>query len=80
VELIPAGTHLVESRVMDEPLSDQIENFKTDSDELEETLEAYDLDADLEQEFDLIDSEFRQLEVTYQSLLNTRRFLYNATS
>jgi hypothetical protein len=63
---------------MDEPLSDQIENFKTDSDELEETLEAYDLDADLEQEFDLIDSEFRQLQITYQSLLNTRRFLNNA--
>jgi hypothetical protein len=63
---------------MDEPLSDQIRDFKTDPSELEQTLEAYDLDADLEQEFDLIDSEFRQLQITYQSLLNTRRFLNNA--
>ena len=63
---------------MYEPLSDQIQNFKTDSDELEQTLQDYDLDADLEQEFDLIDSEFRQLQITYQSLLNTRRFLNNA--
>ena len=63
---------------MDEPLSEQIQNLKTDSDELEETLEAYDLDADLDQEFSAIDSEFRQLQVTYQALLNTRKFLNNA--
>jgi chromosome segregation ATPase len=63
---------------MDE-LSNQIENLKTDQDELEETLNEYDLDAELEQEFDAIDAEFRELEIVYQSLLNTRRFLNNAT-
>jgi chromosome segregation ATPase len=63
---------------MDDQLSNQIEDLKTDSEELEQTLEAYDLDQSLESEFDAIDSEFRQLQITYQSLLNTRRFLNNA--
>ncbi len=63
---------------MDE-LSNQIENLKTDQDELEQTLNDYDLDEELEAEFDAIDAEFRELEIIYQSLLNTRRFLNNAT-
>ncbi len=56
-------------------ISHEINALKTDPDQLEQTLQDYDLDADLEQEFDLIDSEFRQLQIAYQSLLNTRRFL-----
>ncbi len=64
--------------LMDE-LSNHIENLKTDQDDLEQTLNEYDLDEELEAEFDAIDAEFRQLEITYQSLLNTRRFLNNAT-
>jgi chromosome segregation ATPase len=63
---------------MDE-LSNHIENLKTDQDELEQTLNDYDLDEELEAEFDAIDAEFRELEIIYQSLLNTRRFLNNAT-
>ncbi len=63
---------------MDE-LSNEIENLKTDQDELEQTLNDYDLDEELEAEFDAIDAEFRELEIVYQSLLNTRRFLNNAT-
>jgi len=63
---------------MDDQLSNHIENLKTDQDDLEQTLNDYDLDEELEAEFDAIDAEFRQLEITYQSLLNTRRFLNNA--
>ena len=64
---------------MDE-LSSEIENLKTDQDELEQTLNDYDLDEELEAEFDAIDAEFRELEIVYQSLLNTRRFLQDATT
>jgi hypothetical protein len=38
-------------------------------------LEQHDLDASLEQEFNAIDAQFRKLEIIYQSLINTRRFL-----
>jgi chromosome segregation ATPase len=64
---------------MDE-LSNQIENLKTDEDELEQKLNDYDLDEELEAEFDAIDAEFHELEIIYQSLLNTRRFLQDATT
>jgi DNA-binding transcriptional regulator GbsR (MarR family) len=64
---------------MDEDISSQIEDLKTDENELNQVLNQYDLDEDLEAEFDAIDEEFRQLEIIYQSLLNTRKFLNNAT-
>ncbi|MDZ7960372.1 MAG: hypothetical protein RMY34_21235 [Aulosira sp. DedQUE10] len=38
-------------------------------------LEQHDLDASLEQEFNSIDAQFRELQIMYQSLINTRRFL-----
>jgi phosphopantothenate synthetase len=62
---------------MDEkqPLSHEIKALKTDSDELEEVLNRYDLDESLEAHFNHLDERFRQLEIKYQSLLNTRRFL-----
>ncbi|MBW4565993.1 MAG: hypothetical protein KME32_33935 [Mojavia pulchra JT2-VF2] len=59
---------------MDE-LSSQIEDLKTDEHELKQVLDQHDLDASLEQEFNAIDAQFRKLEIVYQSLLNTRRFL-----
>jgi hypothetical protein len=62
---------------MDE-LSNQIQNLKTDEDELTEVLDQYDLDESLEAEFTAIDAQFRDLEITYKSLLNTRKFLTNA--
>jgi chromosome segregation ATPase len=62
---------------MDE-LSNQIEDLKTDEDELNEVLDEYDLDESLEAEFDAIDAEFRELQIVYTSLLNTRKFLNNA--
>ncbi len=61
---------------MDE-LKDQIENFKTDESELEEVLDKFDLDESLAAEFDAIATQFQQLEIKYQSILNTRRFLLN---
>jgi hypothetical protein len=61
---------------MDEAqVSAQIEDFKTDENELEQVLEEYDLDQELEELFNVLDRQFQQLEVKYQALLNTRRFL-----
>ena len=62
---------------MDE-LSEEIERFKTDEEDLEEVLNEYDLDESLEAEFDAIDAEFNQLQIVYTSLLKTRDFLKNA--
>jgi hypothetical protein len=56
-------------------LSNKIEDLKTDEYELKEVLKQHDLDASLEQEFNAIDAQFRKLEIIYQSLINTRRFL-----
>lgn len=61
---------------MDE-LNSQIENAKTDEKELNKVLNKYDLDEELALEFSEIDKAFRQLEIKYQSLLNTRKFLNN---
>ena len=62
---------------MDE-LSNEIESLKTDEDELNQVLDEYDLDESLEAEFEAIDAEFNQLQIIYQALLNTRKFLTNA--
>jgi phosphopantothenate synthetase len=58
-------------------ISHEIEEFKTNSDELNNVLDRYDLDESLEAEFNAIDERFKQLEITYKSLLNTRRFLHD---
>ena len=60
---------------MDEPI--RIDNLKTDDSELELTLNEYDLDEQLENEFADIEECLMQLQVRYQSLLNTRRYLLN---
>ncbi len=62
---------------MDEkqPLSHEIEDYKTDSNELNEVLDHYDLDEALELEFNQIEKAFRQLEIIYQSMQNARRYL-----
>jgi hypothetical protein len=62
---------------MDEQISNQLNEFKTDEKELEEVLSRYDLDEALEAEFNAIESHFQQLLISYQTLLNTRRFLNN---
>ncbi|MBD2505454.1 hypothetical protein [Anabaena azotica] len=61
---------------MDE-LNRQIEDAKTDQQELNQVLKKYDLDEALALEFNEIDKAFRQLEIRYQSLINTRKFLNN---
>lgn len=60
---------------MDDQLSNQIDAFKTDEDELTEVLDQYDLDESLATEFDTIDAQFQELKIIYTSLLNTRKFL-----
>jgi len=62
---------------MDDQISNQLNDFKTDEKELEEVLSKYDLDEALEAEFNAIESHFQQLLIAYQTLLNTRRFLNN---
>lgn len=55
-------------------LNSQIQSAKTDETELKQALKKYDLDEQLTLEFSEIDKAFRQLEIKYQSLLNTRKF------
>jgi hypothetical protein len=62
---------------MDEQISNQLNDFKTDEKELEAVLSKYDLDEALEAEFNVIEAHFQQLLIAYQTLLNTRRFLNN---
>lgn len=61
---------------MDE-LNNQIQSAKTDEIELNQVLKKYDLDEELALEFSEIDKAFHQLEIKYQSLLNTRKFFNN---
>ncbi|MFS0520038.1 hypothetical protein ACEYW6_35855 [Nostoc sp. UIC 10607] len=58
-------------------LNSHIQDAKTDETELEQVLKKYDLDEELALEFSEIDKAFRQLEIKYQSLLNTRKFFNN---
>jgi hypothetical protein len=62
---------------MDEQISNQLNEFKTDEKELEEVLSTDDLDESLEVEFNALEAHFQQLLIAYQTLLNTRRFLNN---
>jgi hypothetical protein len=60
---------------MDEQFEAQLNDFKTDENELEDVLSKYDLDESLEAEFNALDARFLELQISYQTLLNTRRFL-----
>jgi hypothetical protein len=57
-----------------EELSSQITQAKTDEKELNQVLKKYDLDEELALEFSEIDKAFHQLQIRYQSLVNTRKF------
>lgn len=61
----------------DSTIETQLEDFKTDENELDAVLAKYDLDEALEAEFNAIEAHFQQLLIAYQALLNTRRFLNN---
>ena len=61
---------------MDESqLEAQLEDIKTDESELDEVLARYDLDDALEAQYNHLDDKFRNLQLTYQTLLNTRKYL-----
>ena len=63
---------------MDElKLDTHLEDIKTDETELEEVLAKYDLDDALEAQYNHLEDRFRNLQLTYQTLLNTRRYLNN---
>jgi len=63
---------------MDESqIESQLNDLQTDEDELDEVLAKYDLDEALEAEFNDLENRFRNLQLHYQTLLNTRRFLNN---
>ena len=63
---------------MDESkLNTHLEDIKTDETELEAVLAKYDLDDALEAQYNHLEDKFRNLQLTYQTLLNTRRYLTN---
>ena len=55
----------------------QLNDLQTDEDELDEVLAKYDLDEALEDEFNDLEKRFRNLQLHYQTLLNTRKYLIN---
>ncbi len=63
---------------MDESqLESQLNDLQTDENELDEVLAKYDLDDALEAEFNDLENRFRNLQLHYQTLLNTRKYLIN---
>ena len=59
-------------------LNTHLEDIKTDETELDEVLAKYDLDEALEAQYTHLEDRFRNLQLSYQTLLNTRRYLNNA--
>ena len=63
---------------MDESqIETQLNDLQTDENELDEVLAKYDLDDALEAQYNHLEDRFRNLQLTYQTLLNTRRYLNN---
>jgi len=61
---------------MDESqIETQLNDLQTDETELEAVLAKYDLDDALEAQYNHLEDRFRNLQLTYQTLLNTRRYL-----
>lgn len=67
----------VNTTMQQDDLNSQIQDAKTDEAELKQVLKKYDLDEQLALEFSDIDKAFQQLQIKYQSLLNTRKFFNN---
>jgi hypothetical protein len=64
---------------MDESqIETQLNDLQTDENELDEVLARYDLDEALEAQYNYLEDKFRNLQLSYQTLLNTRRYLNNA--
>ena len=63
---------------MDESqIETQLNDLQTDENELDEVLARYDLDEALEAQYNYLEDKFRRLQLCYQTLLNTRRYLNN---
>ena len=61
---------------MDESeVENQLNDLQTDETELDEVLARYDLDEALEAQYNSLENRFRDLQLAYQTLLNTRRYL-----
>jgi len=61
---------------MDESeVENQLNDLQTDEAELDEVLAKYDLDEALEAQYNALENRFRDLQLAYQTLLNTRRYL-----
>jgi len=61
---------------MDESeVENQLNDLQTDEAELDEVLARYDLDEALEAQYNVLENRFRDLQLAYQTLLNTRRYL-----
>jgi len=61
---------------MDESeVENQLNDLQTDETELDEVLAKYDLDEALEAQYNHLENRFRDLQLTYQTLLNTRKYL-----
>jgi phosphopantothenate synthetase len=58
-------------------ISHEIESRKTDTSKVENVVQNFDLDEELEQQFQNFDERLRQLEIKYTALLNTRKYLTN---
>jgi BioD-like phosphotransacetylase family protein len=53
----------------------QLNDLQTDENELEEVLAKYDLDEALEAQYNSLENRFRDLQLAYQTLINTRKYL-----
>jgi hypothetical protein len=61
---------------MDESeVENQLNDLQTDEAELDEVLAKYDLDEALEAQYNALENRFRDLQLAYQTLLNTRKYL-----
>ena len=61
---------------MDESnLEAQLNDLQTDEKELDDVLARYDLDDALEAQYNRLEDKFRNLQLTYKTLLNTRKYL-----
>jgi len=61
---------------MDESeVESQLNDLQTDESELDAVLAKYNLDEALEAQYNSLENRFRDLQLAYQTLLNTRRYL-----
>jgi hypothetical protein len=61
---------------MDESeVESQLNDLQTDETELDAVLAKYDLDEALEAQYNSLENRFRDLQLAYQTLLNTRKYL-----